>query len=114
MFLIISIVTIMQESNFKNFIRVTNLTIKRRINMTFFSELKLISGCWYKGKTISQWLYLQGSKMLSSLVKKRQGKKKECNTQSLNETSIYTHSWINVNVHLPTEKYKEQLLLLPI
>ena len=52
--------------------------------------------------------------MLTSLVKQRQGKKKECNTQSLNETSIYTHCWINVNVHLPTEKYNEQLLFLPI
>ena len=37
-----------QESNFGNFIRVTNLTITGRINAAFFSELKWTYGCWYK------------------------------------------------------------------
>lgn len=44
----------------------TNLTGKARINTTFFSELKLTSGCWCKCKTIPQWQCLQGSKMFNS------------------------------------------------
>lgn len=39
----------MEESNFRNFIRVANiLSIKGRFNTAFFSELKLTCGCWRK------------------------------------------------------------------
>lgn len=77
--------------------------------MTSFSPLKLTSGCWCKGKTISQWLCLQGSKTLNFSVKKgnleKKKKKKEgrLSTPSLNKP-VYTHSsWINANAHVPTE-----------